>query len=99
MLKYKSEVAVALNHLPYLSTFPFEYHSPQWNEFQQEGPDGYEFYVTRAGLLAFLDAFEKKYGLDSDTEPYHSFVEDAMFLFTEHLFKVQVDYSELIVDL
>lgn len=98
MLRYENTVVVALDDLPYLNSFPFEYNSPQWKEFMRSDDKGNKFYVSRDELLIFLDAFEKKYGLDDDEEPYHTFVGDALFLFTDRLFDIRVDRTHLVFD-
>lgn len=98
MLRYENTVVVALDDLPYLNSFPFEYNSPQWNEFKRCDDKGNKFYVSRDELLVFLDAFEKKYGLDDDKEPYRTFVDDALFLFTYRLFDIRVDRTHLVFD-
>lgn len=98
MLRYENTVVVALDKLPYMDSFPFEHNSPQWKEFMRSDDKGNKLYVSRDELLAFLDAFEKKYGLDADKEPYCTFVCDALFLFTDRLFDIRVDRTHLVFD-
>lgn len=98
MLKYENQVVVALDDLPYLNSFPFAYNSPQWKEFMRSDDKGNKFYVSRDELLIFFDAFEKKYCLDNEQEPYSTFVSDALFLFTDRLFDIRVDRTHLVFD-
>ena len=71
MLRYENTVVVALDDLPYLNSFPFEYNSPQWKEFMRS---------------------------DDKEEPYSTFVDDALFLFTYRLFDIRVDRTHLVFD-
>lgn len=99
MLRYPTEVTVALWCLTSLSSFPFDYDSPQYKEFKREGPDGRMLYVSLNELLSFLAALEKKYDLNPDVGPYSDFVGDAVLLFEDRLFKIRTDHTQLIFSL